>query len=402
MSNTIDTIGLVDDDPVFSALAEMLLFSLGQKHVTSVENTPDSIARFALSAGAKSLVITSLNMRGMDGLSVMRDLSKAGYRGFVAITGNSSQAIEDSASRLATLLGMGFAGSLAKPIREQDMIALVNRVTSDEGTIRQAGGATLSARNFIGLRPVYQPKLDARTGETIGAEALMRLEMDDGSLGSPHAYIEELTAKNLLAAESLKFLDLILADMVEWKGKGFFPVISFNAPAPVVENPAFLIDFAKKVSAAGISPSQIIVELTESVLPTDPATLIETLTRLRIAGYGLALDDFGTGMANFDMLRMCPFSELKIDRSLAQACASDALSCGVIETCATVSRELGMKLTAEGIENEQQEVTLRRLGVDLFQGFLFGHGVIASEFAERLASEQSGLLAPAAKHAAVR
>jgi EAL domain-containing protein (putative c-di-GMP-specific phosphodiesterase class I) len=387
---TLDTIGVVDDDPVFAAIAEMLLFSLGQKNVVSVENTPDAIARFALAANGKSLLITSLHMQAMDGLSVMRELSKSGYQGSVAISGNDVDAIADSAARLAALLGMRFSGSLAKPVREQDMVTLLERAAENEMVRDYPAGKPAVFQSVVGLKPVYQPKLDARTGETTGAEALMRLEMEDGSLASPFAHIEELTRRNLLAGESLKFLDMVLADMIVWKAQGLFPVISFNAPAPVVENPAFLVDFAKKVRAAGVSPSQITVELTESDLPSDPATLIETLTRLRIAGYGLALDDFGTGMANFDMLRMCPFSELKIDRSLAQASVTDPLSCGVIETCATVSRELGMTLTAEGIETEAQEVTLRKLGVDMFQGYLFGHGVVAAEFAARLLDEQPG------------
>jgi EAL domain-containing protein (putative c-di-GMP-specific phosphodiesterase class I) len=390
------TIGVVDDDPVFAAIAKLLLFSMGQQKVALIENTPEAIARFVLAGSSQSLLITGLALRTMDGLTVMRELSKSGYTGWVAIAGNDSDTISESAARLATLLGMRFAGTLAKPVREQDMLNILQRMTAAETFDPLHDRPVKKASAMVGMKPVYQPKLDARSGDTVGAEALMRLELEDGTLASPFAHIEDLTRKNLLAEESLKFLDLVLADMISWKAKGLFPVISFNAPAPVVEKPAFLVDFAKKVRHAGISPSQMVLELTESVLPSDTATLIETLTRLRIAGFGLALDDFGTGMANFDMLRMCPFSELKIDRSLAQASVTDALSCGVIETCATVSRELGMTLTAEGVETEEQEVTLRRLGVDQFQGYLFGHGVVAAEFSARLLLEQGGHQAHAA------
>lgn len=393
MVSPLHTIGVVDDDPVFAAIAKLLLFSLGQHNAALIDNTPADIARFALSGNPQSLLITGLALQNMDGLSVMRELSKSGYTGWVAIAGNDSDNVSESAARLATLLGMRFAGSIAKPVREQDMITILQRITAAETVDPSHAFPVKKAGAMVGVKPVYQPKLDAHSGDTVGAEALMRIELEDGTLATPFAHIEELTRKNQLAEESLKFLDMVLADMIAWKAKGLFPVISFNAPAPVVEKPAFLVDFARKVRQAGISPSQITMELTESVLPSDAATLIETLTRLRIAGFGLALDDFGTGMANFDMLRMCPFSELKIDRSLAQASVNDPLSCGVIETCATVSRELGMTLTAEGVETEEQEVTLRRLGVDLFQGYLFGHGVVAAEFAARLLSEQSGHLA---------
>ena len=172
--------------------------------------------------------------------------------------------------------------------------------------------------------------------------------------------------------------------MHDFRSTGQFPVISVNVPATVAEEEGFPSGFAALVRAKGISPSQITIELTESALPSDPSRLVEVLTRLRMAGFGLALDDFGTGMANFDMLRMLPFNELKIDRSLAQAAEIDPLSCGVIETCATITRELGMTLVAEGVETEAQELTLKRLGVSVFQGFLFGKGMPASAFSALL------------------
>ncbi|MGB8818895.1 MAG: EAL domain-containing response regulator [Rhizobiaceae bacterium] len=390
MANPVSTIGIIDDDPVFAAVAEMLLFSLGQRQVCTVANTVESLTRFAAAADASSLLILNLHVRGLDGLSVLRELAKVRYPGWIAISANDLNGVLDSAARLVGLLGMRFAGAVQKPMREGDILSLIEVVAKAEPSLQSPDIKPFRDTKIIGLKPVYQPKVDARTGDIVGGETLMRLEAEDGQLLSPFQHIEQMTRKGLLVEETLKFLDLVMADMLGWKRQGLFPVVSFNAPSPVIENPAFLVDFAKKVSSSGISPSQITIELTESVLPEDPATLLETLTRLRIAGFGIALDDFGTGMANFDMLRLCPFSELKIDRSLAQSAVTDPLSCGIIETCATVSRELGMTLTAEGVETEAQELTLKRLGVDVFQGFLFGRGIPANEFAAKLLSEGFG------------
>jgi EAL domain-containing protein (putative c-di-GMP-specific phosphodiesterase class I) len=390
LPKAVEDICIVDDDPVFGAVAEMLLFSLGAKSVRHVQNSREGLAGLAKSSDLDSLVIINLNMRGLDGLAVLRELSNAHYAGWIAISSGETHSIRDSASRLAGLLGLKFAGEIQKPLREGDIRVLFKAIADND--LNNAPQAVQPFRNsrIIGLRPVYQPKVHAITGETVGAETLMRLETEDGDLLSPFQHIERLSREGKMAGETLKFLDLVLADIVEWKAAGLYPVVSFNAPAPVIEHPEFLVDFAKKVRTSGVSPSQITIELTESVLPNDPATLVETLTRLRMAGFGLALDDFGTGMANFDMLRMCPFSELKIDRSLSQSSVGDPLSCGIIETCATVSRELGMTLVAEGIETEAQELTLKRLGVEVFQGFLFGKGVPAAEFSARLSSEGFG------------
>lgn len=387
MPKTNRDISIIDDDPVFYAVAEMLLTSLGAKSVRHIGNTLEALSEAGKSGGANSLVILNLNMRGLDGLAVLRELSKAHYPGWVAICSSEAHSIRDSASRLASLLGLKFAGEIQKPVREGEFQALFETMAQAQSNAAPQSVQAFRNSKVIGLRPVYQPKVDAHSGETVGAETLMRLETADGELLSPFQHIEKLTREGKMTEETLRFLDLVLADIVAWKGRGLFPVISFNAPAPVIEHPEFLVDFAKKVRTSGISPAQITIELTESVLPADPATLVETLTRLRMAGFGLALDDFGTGMANFDMLRMCPFNELKIDRSLSQASVTDPLSCGIIETCATVSRELGMTLVAEGIESEVQELALKRLGVEVFQGFLFGKGVTAQEFEQRLVTE---------------
>jgi EAL domain-containing protein (putative c-di-GMP-specific phosphodiesterase class I) len=379
---------LIDEDPVFISVAEILFSSVGAKSVSVVENNADALAAMSLHAKSNALLILSLNMRGLDGLAVMRVLSQSKFKGWVAISSNEAGAIRDSASRLARLLGLRYAGELQKPIRETDLHRLLANLVSESEPAVGPSPLFQKAATIVGIKPVYQPKVSATTGETVGAETLMRLETSEGDLLSPTAFIEKHTREGTLKEQTLIFLDQILADMIAWKAEGLFPVISVNAPAPVIENPEFLVSFAAKVCAHGISPSQMTIELTESALPDDPGRLVETLTRLRMTGFGLALDDFGTGMANFDMLRMCPFSELKIDRSLAQASVHDPLSCGIIETCATICREIGMTLVAEGIETEEQERVLQRLGIDVFQGFLFGKGAVAHEFAARLFEEQ--------------
>ncbi|MGL4489853.1 MAG: EAL domain-containing response regulator [Rhizobiaceae bacterium] len=380
---------LIDDDPVFVSVAEILFASAGAKSVSEIDNSSEALSALSARADRNSLLILNLNMRGLDGLAVMRLLSQSKFPGWVAISSNETVAVRDSASRLARLLGLNYAGDLQKPIRETDVQQLLSGLDHHQNADIGPSVLFQKPRSIVGIKPVYQPKISGATGEIAGAESLMRLETSDGELISPFSFIEKHTREGTLIEQTLLFLDQILVDMISWKSRGFYPVISVNAPAPIVEDPEFLISFAKKVRAKGISPSQLTIELTESALPDDAGQLVEKLTRLRMSGFGLALDDFGTGMANFDMLRMCPFSELKIDRSLAQACVHDPLSCGIVETCATICRELGMTLVAEGIETEAQELALQRLGVEVFQGFLFGKGIIAAEFSSQLAENQT-------------
>jgi EAL domain-containing protein (putative c-di-GMP-specific phosphodiesterase class I) len=375
---------LIDDDPVFSAVASVLLKSIGVAEVFQVSNNEAEIRQVAKIASSSDLVLLGLNMSGIDGLAVLRILASEKLKAFVSISSSETGAIRDAAARLAALLGLKVAGELARPLRETEVRGVLEAIAS-------ASEMSFEPKNFGKgapgkLSPVYQPKFDSSTGEIVGGEALMRIKTSDGTLLPPFEHLERVTGEGRLAAETLAFLDLILADMKMFRAAGHFPVVSVNVPAPVAEEAGFPSTFAAKVRACGISPSQITVELTESALPKELAVLVEVLTRLRMAGFGLALDDFGTGMANFDLLRTLPFHELKIDRSLAQAAEHDALSAGIIETCATITRELNMILVAEGVENEAQEKVLKRLGVSIFQGFLFGKGIPAAEFLEKLQS----------------
>lgn len=388
MSNC-DRVYLIDNDPVFVAVATVLFKSAGIETVEHIANEEADISRVAKASGSMDLFVLGLNMGGLDGLAVLRLMAANKMKGQVAISSSEAPAIRDAALRLASLLGLKTAGELVRPLREPDIRTFLRNL-AEEGSFRAPN--TEPNAIFEGqLFPVFQPKFDGLSGEIVGGEALMRIRTPDGVLHAPVAHIEQATLAGTLADETLKFLDLVLAAMKSFREAGHFPVISVNVPAPVAEEPGFPSAFAAKVRKCGISPSQIMIELTESALPKEMARLVEVLTRLRMAGFGLALDDFGTGMANFDLLRTLPFNELKIDRSLAQAAASDALSAGIIETCATISRELNMTLVAEGIESEVQEKTLKRLGVNVFQGFLFGKGVPAREFLDKLKSNSTAL-----------
>lgn len=376
---------LIDEDPVFALVAAGVFRAAGAIEVNHISNTTSEIGAVVVGAEPQDLIVLGLNMSGLDGLAIMRLLSEQKYPGFVAVSSAESSSIRDSAVRLIGLFGLKSAGELCRPLREADVRNLL--AVSAQSVFTPLPMTANLNKSPWHLCPVYQPKLDSLTGEIVGGEALMRLKTADGHLLPPFAHIEKVTQEGRLASETLKFLDLILADMAGFRAAGYFPVISVNVPAPVAEEPGFPATFAAKVRACGISPSQITIELTESALPADIASLVEVLTRLRMAGFGLALDDFGTGMANFDLLRMLPFNELKIDRSLAQTAEHDPLSAGVIETCATISRELGMILVAEGVESELQEKALKRLGVTVFQGFLFGKGIPAQEFLSSLRSD---------------
>lgn len=384
---------IVDDDLVFAALAEAVLHASGYKNVRIATGGESDFRRQLESPQPPDLVILDLNMPGFDGLAAMRVLRDSGFGGHVAIASGETAAVLRSASQLARLFGLRLAGLISKPLRAGEIETLAAKVEASVA-ILATPAKTASASPFKHVAPVFQPKVNANDGSVYGAEALMRVVLQDGTSQSPQDHIDKLVAAGELGPASLSFLDAVIGQMQEWQAQGLSPVISVNLPAPLFEDAELMSFFITAVQQSTIAPGQFTFELTEAALPGDITILLESMTRVRIAGLGLALDDYGTGMANYDILRLCPFSELKIDRSVAQAVVQDRLAGSFVEGAVAVSRELDLVLVAEGVETEIQVSALRRLGVSIFQGYYFSKPLDSPAFGE-LMRNKVGRFSPA-------
>jgi EAL domain-containing protein (putative c-di-GMP-specific phosphodiesterase class I) len=360
---------IVDDDRIFAALAEAVLNAAGCKDVTlAVDGEADFKGKLE-KASKLDLIILDLNMPG--------------FEGHVAIASGETAAVLRSASQLARLFDLKLAGVISKPLRPGEIEALLARVNAARLAPAAPQQAAPTAA-FKHIAPVFQPKINAANGSVYGAEALMRVVLQDGSAQSPQDHIDRLVAAGELGEASLSFLNTVIFEMKAWQSEKLAPVISINLPASLFEDAELMNGLIAAVQQCGVPAGQFTFELTEAALPGDVTTLLESMTRVRIAGIGLALDDYGTGMANYDILRLCPFSELKIDRSVAQAVAHDRLAGSFVESALAISRDLGLKLVAEGVETEPQVAALRRLGVTLFQGYYFSKPLDSKTFVEML------------------
>jgi EAL domain-containing protein (putative c-di-GMP-specific phosphodiesterase class I) len=380
-SNSISVL-ILDDDPVFSALAEAVLLDAGCGRVVSAEHG-EAGARFCLSAKPHpDLIVLDLNMPEFDGLAAMRLLADVEFKGAILIVSGEKPAVLQASATLASLHGLRLAGVLSKPLRSQELEAIVaglpNPATGAKSAIDGSFGSGLE--RMRGLVPAYQPKVRLADKRIYGAEALMRVLMDDGRIAPPLDYLNSLTQLSDLGEATLSFLGTILADMQSWDEARTPRPVSVNVPAPLLEEGRYMERFVEDVRATKVLPSQITIEMTEAALPKDMSKLVEVMTRLRMAGFGLAIDDYGTGMANYDILRLCPFTELKIDRSVVQAATHDSLACGFIGNCASIARELSMTVVAEGVETAEQAEAMRRLGVDVIQGYFFSKPLDAAKY----------------------
>lgn len=233
----------------------------------------------------------------------------------------------------------------------------------------------------------YQPRVDMENLRVTGMEALLRWRRRGEKLVSPADFIP-------LAEETGLIVDLddwILTASCEFlkklKDSGFENmVISVNLAARDLERPNLVEIIKKTVNAAGVDPRLIELEVTETTLIKKMSVALAALTQLREMGFSVALDDFGTGYSSLNYLAKFPINILKIDRSFVSSLLTDSTIQTVTKMIISMTRELGIRVIAEGVETTGQLKLLRSLGCHEFQGYLFSPPVPESDMLKLLAS----------------
>lgn len=239
-----------------------------------------------------------------------------------------------------------------------------------------------SQQRFI---PYFQPKVDMRTGDIIGAEALARCVDNDGNIMQPAQFIDALEKDGSIRDLDLFMLENVLRQLSEWKKKGI-PLIkvSINISRISLFNPTILASvLAIQSRYQDIPADQIELEITETAGDMEKATLACIVDNFRECGVKFELDDFGSGYANISIFSNIKFETIKLDRSLVNDLPGNEISHMLVEKIAQICHNFGMKCIAEGVENAQQEEALLKAGCSYGQGFYYAKPLPAAEFERR-------------------
>lgn len=225
----------------------------------------------------------------------------------------------------------------------------------------------------------YQPKIDVRSARMVGAEALMRWNRG-GALISPSDFIPLAEESGLIVPLSEWVVREAARQARVWKDSfGFGLSIAVNLPTRIFERTDLVELISSAVTACGVPPGVIGLEITETGLMKDLQNVIPTLHRLNDIGVQISIDDFGTGYSSLAYLTTLPISELKIDRSFVRDLGSTPQSSAVVTAIIALARSLDLRVVAEGVENLRQMEVLHRLGCGIMQGFLFSVAKPAAE-----------------------
>jgi len=229
----------------------------------------------------------------------------------------------------------------------------------------------------------YQPKVDALTGVVVGAEALLRWQVDGHDVYRPDQFVPVAEESGLIGPLGRWALQQACQQAAVWHRSGRSVSIAVNVAPPQFLQPGFHDALRDMLRESELPPGMIELELTERMVMSGGDHSRALMQQLKELGVSLALDDFGTGYSSLSYLKHFPIDVLKIPRAFVRDVATDTDSAAIADAIITMAQSLEMSVVAEGVETPEQADYLRQAGCRLLQGFLYGAPMPAIEF-ERL------------------
>ena len=229
------------------------------------------------------------------------------------------------------------------------------------------------------IEPWFQPVIDTRSGRVVGVEVLARWRHPTQGLLSPAAFVPMAEELGLIGAVDEAVFAAGCATAAPWVSEGLIEIVSFNVSPRDLMDPGFSRKLIKRLAGTALPPTALTVEITETFLVRDLALSRRHIERLAAKGIRIALDDFGIGYSNLRALMHLPIQILKLDRSLICDVARDGRVAKLVTSMLQAARALGMRIVAEGVEDEAQAIFLRAAGCDRMQGYWFAMPMPAAE-----------------------
>ncbi|MBY6204248.1 EAL domain-containing response regulator [Halomonas denitrificans] len=370
---------ILDDDAGAAEALGFMLESLGaQPRVAQ-----DAEAFFGtIREWSPDIVCLDLVMPRVDGVEVIHRLAEEGFDAGIIISSGVGSRVLDAARRAAVEHGLRVVGTLPKPFALSRLKELLHRstphgpsVSSEDSEGREWSDADL--RNAVAeqqIRLVYQPKFRCRNREVRGFEALARWHHPEHGIIAPDAFVPALEQAGLMGEmtqqvlrEAFCWLDALNRSAAR---SGDPYTVAVNLSAAALRSADFVEDVWGLCSECGIEPQLITLELTETAAMEDAKQALALLTRLRMKGFHVAIDDFGTGYSSMAQLSRLPFDEIKIDKSFVVPALESRDSQAIIKSTVDLGRSLGLRVVAEGVEDEATLDYLNEIGCDQAQGYL--------------------------------
>ena len=219
------------------------------------------------------------------------------------------------------------------------------------------------------LNLVYQPKIDLRSQQIVGVETLLRwIHKDDGFI-SPEVFISIAEESGLINEVTNWVIKNSLEQKSQWEKQGIHLSLAINLSPKNLLDKNLVSNIANQLELRAISPETIYLELTETAIMSDPSHAIIVLRQLYDMGIRISIDDFGTGYSSLSYLKKLPIDEIKIDRSFVMDMEDDGNDAIIVQSTIDLAHNMGLRVIAEGVENQSILDDLGKRSCDLAQGF---------------------------------
>jgi len=365
---------VVDDEEFMRDFLCMAVEKSGVGHVISATSGSDALDQVENSQQMIDIIVCDLQMPGMDGIEVIRNLANDGFGGGIILVSAEDKRVLKTAENMAEVRGLNVIGSLSKPMPVHTIISLMNKyAVSEQQTSWETPDVTaneLDAAIRSGEITVnYQPQVDIKTGIVKSVETLARWFHPERGMISPDIFIEMAERHDLIDSLTDSIIAQATRQGATWHKQGIDLSVAINLSMSNLRHLDFPDRITDIVNHAGMDIKKLVFEVTESRLVKDLGTCLDILTRLRLKGPVLSIDDFGTGYASMEHLKQMPFGELKIDRVFVNGAHKDDTARAILESSIFLAKQLDMATVAEGVEAENDWDLVTELGCDVVQGY---------------------------------
>ncbi|GAB3848648.1 hypothetical protein GCM10029963_31840 [Micromonospora andamanensis] len=231
----------------------------------------------------------------------------------------------------------------------------------------------------------YQPQIAIATGEVVGVEALLRWRHPRRGMVDPEELIRVAEQSAVMRLLTRRVVDDVVEQLAKWSAAGLGLRAALNVSVRDLHTCDIADQIADRLARYGVAPERLQLEITEGALMADPRRVLTTITRLHRIGVGIALDDFGTGYSSLQHLRRLPLAEVKVDRSFVLGMAEDSDDAAIVRSTIELAKALGLRVVAEGVEDERTWRMLHAAGCDAAQGWFYARPMPAEELVAWLA-----------------
>jgi EAL domain-containing protein (putative c-di-GMP-specific phosphodiesterase class I)/AmiR/NasT family two-component response regulator len=389
--NRSPSILILDDDAFMLEMLSQMLHHMGYDTVVSFNSAQDALKLLLQKDQVVDVIICDLNMPGMDGIEFLHVLNTSPFRSSVILLSGEGARIMHTVQKLMDSGRVAILGSLEKPTGQVALRALLDcwKPLAAKRSARMPLAISASEVEIANRKRQwvlhYQPKVNLKTGDLSGMEALVRWNHPDHGLVYPDSFVGVAEDCGAIDALTEWVLAEAMQQQVSWQNEGLKVKMAINVSMQNLS----AADFANRVETIArdshASPQNIVLEITESRLMSPSPVPLESLIRLRLQRFSLSIDDFGTGHSSLAQLRDVPFTELKVDRGFVHGARFNQVIRPILEGSIGIAKRLGMTSVAEGVETEEDWNLLREIDCDLAQGYFIAKPMAADKVPQWLA-----------------